>query len=105
MSSSQIGLEAFKEPFGFETAINDYHGLAMTVKKSHILRLKPNVIKYRSYKQFDAENFLSDVKLAKFDVVRDPELASDNPIYTFRKLDDKHAPLKRRCDAEIALLS
>ena len=30
--------------------------------KTHIPRLKPKVIKYRSYKKFEPEKFLQDVK-------------------------------------------
>ena len=83
MSSSQIGRDAFKKRRIFETCISDYHGLIMKVMKSRLPRLKPKVIKYRSYKKFDAKNFLSDVKVAKFDVVDDPEQAYDNLACTF----------------------
>ena len=65
--------------------------------KSHLPRLKPKVIKYRSYKKFDAKNFLSDVKLAKFVSPEDPEQAYDNLVCTFGELVDEHAPLKTKC--------
>ena len=68
----------------------------MTVTKSHLPRLKPKVIKYRSYKRFDAKDFLSDVKLAKFVAIGDPEQAYDTFVCTFQKLVDKHAPLKMK---------
>ena len=42
------------------------------------------------------KNFLSDVKLPKFDVFEDPEQAYDNLVCTFRTLVDKHAPLKMK---------
>ena len=64
--------------------------------RSHLPRLKPKVIIYRSYNKFDANNFLSDVKLAKFGFVEDPEQAYDNLVCTFRKLVDKHAPLRMK---------
>ena len=96
MSSSQIGRDAFKKRRIFETSISNYHGIIMTVMKSRFPRLKPKVIRYRCYKKFDAKNSLSDVKLAKFDVVDDPEQAYDNLACTFRKLVDKHAPLKTK---------
>ena len=86
----------FQNTSVFETGMSDYHGLVITVMRSHLPRLKPKVIKYRSYKKFDAKNFLSDVKVAKFDVVDDPEQAYDNLTCTFRKLVDKHAPLKTK---------
>ena len=86
----------FQKTSVFETGISDYHGLVMTVMKSHLPRLKPKVINYRSYKKFDEKKFLSDVKLAKFDVGKDPKQAYDNLVCIFRKLVDKHAPLKTK---------
>ena len=56
----------------FETGLSDYHSLVITVMKSYLPRLKPKVIKYRSYKKFDTENFLSDLKLANFGAPDDP---------------------------------
>ena len=43
-------LRFFQKTSVFETGISDYHGLFMTVMKSYLPRLKPKVIKYRSYK-------------------------------------------------------
>ena len=40
----------FQKTSVFETGLSDYHGLVMTVMKFHLPRLKPKVIKYRSYK-------------------------------------------------------
>ena len=45
-----------------ETGLSDFHGLVLTLMKTHIPRLKPKVIKYRSYKKFEPEKFLRDVK-------------------------------------------
>ena len=45
-----------------ETGLSDFHGLVLTLMKTHIPRLKPKVIKYRSYKKFEPEKFLQDVK-------------------------------------------
>ena len=80
----------------FETGLSDYHGLVLTIMKSHLPRLMPKVIKYRSYKNFVPENFLSDVKLGNFGATEETEQAYDNLVCTFRKLVDKHAPLKTK---------
>ena len=45
-----------------ETGLSDFHGLVLTLMKTHIPRLKPKVIKYRIYKKFEPEKFLQDVK-------------------------------------------
>ena len=42
----------------FETGLSDFYGLVSTLMKTHIPRLKPKVIKYRSYKKFDPASFL-----------------------------------------------
>ena len=63
---SQIGQDAFKKLVVFETGISDYHGLVISVMKSHLPRLKPKIIKYRSYKTLDENIFLLDVELANF---------------------------------------
>ena len=94
----------FQKTSAFETGISDYHGLVISVMKSHLPRLKPKFIKYCSYKKFDEKRFLSDVKLANFGVFDDPDQAYDNLVYTFRKLVDKHAPLKTNTLREIVLL-
>ena len=49
-----------------ETGVSDCHKLITTFMKSHISRLKPRNIHYRSYKYFNEEKFLSDVKEADF---------------------------------------
>ena len=86
----------FQKTSVFETGISDYHGLVISFMKSHHPRLKPKILKYRSYKKFDEKNFLSDVKLANFGVFVDPDQAYDNLVCTFKKLVDKHAPLKTK---------
>ena len=65
--------------------------------KTHIPRLKPKVIKYRSYKKFDPASFLQNVKNTDFKVdSNDTDLSYRNLSSAFRKLVDKHAPLKTR---------
>lgn len=63
--------------------------------KAHVPRLKPKQIKYRSYKNFQTDAFLNDVR----DINLQPcENDPDNFFYcltnSFRSLADKHAPLK-----------
>ena len=44
-----------------ETGVSDSHKL-ITFMKSHISRLKPQNVHYRSYKYFNEEKFLSDIR-------------------------------------------
>ena len=49
-----------------ETGVSDCHKLITTFMKSYISRLKPKNVHYRSYKNFNEEKFLSEVKEAEF---------------------------------------
>ena len=49
-----------------ETGISDCHKLITTFMKSYISGLKPKNVHYRSYKNFNEEKFLSEVKEADF---------------------------------------
>ena len=87
---------SFQKTSVFETGLSDYHSLVITFMKFHLPRIKPKIIKYRSYKNFDAENVFLDVKLANFGAPDDPDQAYNDLVCTFRKLVDKHAPLKTK---------
>ena len=61
-----------------------------------IPRLKPKVIKYRNYKNFDSVKFLADVRRTNFDALEDSDDCYDNLTTSFRTVVDKHAPLKTK---------
>ena len=60
---SAIGLFLTNRPMSFqksrtpEAGISDYHRLISTFFKSHYTRLKPQIIYYRNYKNFNEELF------------------------------------------------
>ena len=49
-----------------ETGVSDCHKFIITLMESYISRLKPKNVHYRSYKNFNEEKFLSEVKEAEF---------------------------------------
>ena len=55
-------LRSFLKTSLFETGLSDCHGLVMTFMKAVVARLKPKIIRYRSYKRFDPKKFLQGVK-------------------------------------------
>ena len=81
-----------------ETGLSDFHGLVLTLMmKTHIPRLKPQVIKYRSYKKFEPEKFLQDVKDIDFkEDLNDADSFHKNISSAFREIVDRHAPLKTK---------
>ncbi len=89
-------VKSFQKTSVFETGLSDYHGLVLTILKSHIPRLKPKIIKYRNYKKFDPAKFLADVRRTNFVALEDPDKCYDNLTNSFRNLVDKHAPLKTK---------
>ena len=88
---------SFQKTSVFETGLSDYHCLVATTMKSTVPRLKPKQIKYRSYKNFVPENFLKDVKQAKFECNEtNPDKSYDQLTTDFRNIVDKHAPIKTK---------
>ena len=80
-----------------ETGLSDFHGIVLTLMKTHIPRLKPKVIKYRSYKKFEPEKFLQDVKDIDFkEDLNDADSFYKNISSAFREIVDRHAPLKTK---------
>ena len=65
--------------------------------KSTVPRLKPKQIKHGSYKNFVQENFLSDIKHAKFKCDgTSPDKSYGHLTNTFRNIVDKHAAIKTK---------
>ena len=65
--------------------------------ETHIPRPKPKIIRCQCYKKFEPKKFLQDVKDTDFKTdLNDADLAYKNLSSTFRKIVDKHAPLKTK---------
>ena len=50
----------FKETQTFETDFSDFHRMIFTILKLQYYKLTPNKLKYRDYRKFSEENFLSE---------------------------------------------
>ena len=75
----------FQNTSAFETGLSDFHGPVLTLMKIHIPRLKPKIVKYRSYKKFNSENFWLDVKNTDFKAdSNDADLSSSDVNKAFR---------------------
>ena len=83
--------------YATETGLSDHHCMITTLMKSHVVRLKPRVIKYRSYKNFDEKRFLAEVQKADFSCdSNDPNEQFDTLLQKFQSLIDIHAPIKQK---------
>ena len=85
----------FQKTSAFETGLSDCHSLIDKCMKSSIPRLQPDKIVHRSHKNFSPANFLSDVRKASLKCIsNDPNLAHEDLVCKFRKIVDKHTPLR-----------
>ena len=48
---------SFQNTLTIETGISDFHKMAITVMKTFYKKQKPKIIQYRSYKNFDNQEF------------------------------------------------
>ena len=93
------------EPKRFKCALNtscslsDFHNFTCVATKLHKCYTSPKTIFYRSYKKFDDESFINDVKNIPFSVcdIFDDE---DDRLWSFSKLlsgvIDSNAPVKKK---------
>ena len=78
------------------TGLSDFHKLSLTVMKVFYKKQKSNIIKYRSYRNFDNQAFISNLRVAFSEICNENELLS---FKTFKNIVDHtletHAPLKK----------
>ena len=98
---STIDLFLTNRPLSFqknrttETGISDYHELISTFFKSHYTRLKPKIIYYRNYKNFNKELFLKDLENSNLSANSDNLHKNyTNLSQTFSKIVQEYASLK-----------
>ena len=82
----------------FETGITDHHKLILSFFRSYFLRIPPKTIQYRKYKTFNESSFLHelDQELLKGDMYKNNRDMFSAFTETFRRVLDKHAPLKTK---------
>ena len=88
---------SFQKTHVTETGLSDYHKLMSSFFKSYFSRLRPKVITYRNYKNFDENVFLND--LQKLEVKLDEENSkSSYSLISIKFLEvvNEHAPLKKK---------
>ena len=78
-----------------EAGISDFYKLVVTISKTFYKKQRPNIIHYRSYNNFENDNFHQDLKkeLLKFDITNAP-LSKFND--TVLSVFDKHVPKKMK---------
>ena len=75
----------------FETGLSDFHLLTATEFKMGFQKLKPQVITYRNYKNFNNDRFQADIKTGGFDT-KDINSFKETILSVF----SKYAPIKKK---------
>ena len=87
----------FKHTHAFEIGLSDFHKMVTTCFKNTYDRLRPINIQYRSYKNFDRDTFLSDLRAVPFEgahSLENSELAYEKFKMLHSEVVEKHAPHK-----------
>ncbi len=86
-----------------ELGVSDFHKMSITILKSQVARLKPKIIKYRSYKNFNEDKFLKELddNFKKnfsycYDNYENSDEIYNNFVNILSKTIEKHAPLKSK---------
>ena len=81
----------------FELGVSDCHTMITSFLRTHISRLKPKNITYRSFKNFDKTNFLNELNV-NLDILEilDVNESFDNLTNTIVTTLDRYAPLKKK---------
>ena len=79
------------------TGLSDWHGMVTTMTRTCVKKLPPKIIKYRSFKNFNEQNFLRDIKEITENRDSTGEIEPfENLSIDFLNVTDKHAPLKSK---------
>ena len=81
----------FQHSSTFETGLSDFHHLTVTEFKMGFHKLKPKVIVYRDYRNFDNAKF-------RYDIVTATSNVDDFGMYksTIFKIFNRHVPIKKK---------
>ena len=82
-----------------ETGLSDFHNMVVFATKAHIPVMKPRKFVYRSYKNFQSDEFCKDLSLVPFHVSEVFDDAEDSYWFCenlLKEVINKHAPMKSR---------
>ena len=91
--------QSFKNSGTVATGVSDYRKMVLTTTRVKDKRLKPAKIQYRSYRSFSEKDFLRDLQNMPFHTcmdMNDKETAYVSFKNMFKKVVDKHAPMKSK---------
>ena len=103
MSMSSIDVILTNRPRSFQKSsalsidLSDYHKLIVTSMRSHLPRQSSKQIRYRSFRKFDADTYVSDISKINFNrAYSNADEQYDYIIDEVAAVSNKHAPLKTK---------
>ena len=89
--------KCFQGSMVIETGLSDFHKMSLTVMKVFYKKQPPNIVRYRSYKNFDNELFMNDIEncLAQ-EYHQNQILKFESFKRNVHHILERHAPLKKR---------
>ena len=88
---------SFQKSMATETGLSDFYKLVSTFFKSHYSRLKPKIVYYRNFKNFNKSNFLKDLSNNTLFLYSDEPKENYNFLTTkFQEAVSRHAPLRKK---------
>lgn len=92
--------EYYQNITNFCCGLSDVHNLISFQLKGHIPKFKRDLIQYRSFKDFDNEQFIKDLQSLELEknitAINDVDNAYANFKKEFLIVVDKHIPMKKR---------
>ena len=88
--------KSFQNSQTVETGLSDFHKLIISVLKTSYRKQPPNIISYRDYRKYSAENLQNDLHST---FIHKPlyAISNDEFVEIFTSVLNKHAPIKHKC--------
>ena len=88
---------SFQKTMATKTGLSDFHKLVSTFFKFYYSRLKPKIVYYRNYKNFNNSNFLKELSNNTLFLDSDDSSETYNFLATkFQEALNRHTPLKKK---------
>ena len=86
---------SFQNSSVFETGLSDFHKLTITVLKQYFPKLKPKVVNYRDYQNFQNNEFRAELdnEMSNYDL---GNMEYQHFLNIFIDILNKHAPMKQK---------
>ena len=86
---------SFQNSKAIETGLSDHHKMIITVLKTYTKKKEPNIIRYRSYKNFDMSKYKNELK-QNLEQLNKETMNYEEFHQIFMSVLGSHAPMKKK---------